>query len=762
MAQEIYPTVGIIGSSTANGWEASTPMRLADPADPHQWTLTVFLTEGALKFRANDAWGDDWGGTFPTGTATYKGSDFLIPAASYYTISFNDASGAYHFEAFAPASYSTIGLVGDATANGWNGSIPLVQDARDPHSWTIENITLSAGEVKFRANNTWDVSWGGSSFPKGTAYTWENNLSVQAGEYHVSFNDVTGEYYFRNLNPSVYESVGLVGSSTEGGWENSTPMQAVAGDPNSWTLTTYLQAGEVKFRVNNSWDINWGGSQFPSGTAVFNAGNITVPQAGYYTISFNDSSLSYNFIKLNPPTYATVGIVGTATPSGWDVSTPMLRGEDGHTWTLSEIELTSGELKFRANDAWTINWGATAFPNGTGTQDGPNIPVPGGIYNISLNDFTGEYNFELTGTVSGGIVSLDPALPTADEPVTIIYDASQGVSALQGAEKVYMHSGVVLSGPEGSEWNKVVGNWGSDDGIGEMTPVEGETDKWQITLPSIREYYSVEAGVPVFRLGMVFRSADGSSDGKSESGGDIFVAVDPGDFVRFTEPVSEELFGMIGDQITLAAEASGIASSIKMEIDAGNGFVTVSEIADSQSISHNYSLNSSGQLLVRVTAVLDGTPVVAEKSLSLHLRQENTIAELPEGVHNGINYHPTDPTKATLVLLAPEKEFVYAVGDFNSWQISDAYQMNQTPDGESFWIELTGLEAKREYVYQYWVEGALKIGDPYAHKVADPFRCLSGSGGLRQDRIRDSHGAADGSGSIPVELSGGGWGKAPE
>jgi hypothetical protein len=90
----------------------------------------------------------------------------------------------------------------------------------------------------------------------------------------------------------------------------------------------------------------------------------------------------------------TVGLVGTATPSAsWDVSTPMTRVAGSTTaWTLTTA-MNDGEAKFRANDAWDINWGAATFPAGTGTQGGANIPVTAGTYTITLDEVSGEYTF---------------------------------------------------------------------------------------------------------------------------------------------------------------------------------------------------------------------------------------------------------------------------------------------------------------------------------------------------------------------------------
>jgi len=100
--------------------------------------------------------------------------------------------------------------------------------------------------------------------------------------------------------------------------------------------------------------------------------------------------------------------------------------------------------------------------------------------------------------------------------------------------------------------------------------------------------------------------------------------------------------------------------------------------------------------------------------------QTSPVEALPSGVRPGINYHEDD-TKVTLVLQAPGKDFAFVAGDFNSWSPDDTFLMNQTPDGEYFWFTLENLQAQKEYVFQYWVDDEIKIGDPYADKVADPW-----------------------------------------
>ena len=116
------------------------------------------------------------------------------------------------------------------------------------------------------------------------------NIPVTAGIYLVTFDPATGAYSFGEA------SVGLIGSATAGGWDsdqNMTPNPEVTGE---LTLTTTLtDNGEVKFRVNDDWAYNWGGSAFPSGTAEFGANNIPVATGGEYTVKFNVNTLEYSF-----------------------------------------------------------------------------------------------------------------------------------------------------------------------------------------------------------------------------------------------------------------------------------------------------------------------------------------------------------------------------------------------------------------------------------------------------------------------------------
>lgn len=193
----------------------------------------------------------------------------------------------------------------------------------------------------------------------------------------------------------LYCTVGLIGDASPGGWDVDVDMRLndpTKVDKRTWTTTVLLNTGAVKFRAMDGWDINWGSTAFPIGTGTQNGPNIPIATAGYYKIVFNDETGAYTFTPLAAPVFASVGIVGPAQAGGWDADTNLTKDPNNpHLWTAT-LTLSDGEAKFRADDAWTNNWGGATAPSGFATKDGPNIPVKGATYFIRFNDATGEYS----------------------------------------------------------------------------------------------------------------------------------------------------------------------------------------------------------------------------------------------------------------------------------------------------------------------------------------------------------------------------------
>lgn len=295
-----YCTIGLIGNATPGGWDNDTDMRLNDPTrvDKDTWTLIVYLTGGAdVKFRANDSWDNNWGAAdFPTGTGTQNGANITVPTSGYYKIVFNDKTGDYTFTALAGTEYATIGIIGTATAGGWDSDTDLTQDATDPHIWTGE-FTLTDGEAKFRAENAWDVNWGSDTYPSGYATVNGPNVPVTAGTYFVWFNDVTGEYaLMKPGDKDPYATIGVIGTATPGGWDTDTDLIQDPTNPYRWSKVITLSEGDIKFRADNDWTDDWGGSLLPKGVGIKGGSNLPV-KAGQYVIYFHSGTGEYYFLK---------------------------------------------------------------------------------------------------------------------------------------------------------------------------------------------------------------------------------------------------------------------------------------------------------------------------------------------------------------------------------------------------------------------------------------------------------------------------------
>ncbi|OYQ47452.1 hypothetical protein CHU92_01010 [Flavobacterium cyanobacteriorum] len=129
-------------------------------------------------------------------------------------------------------------------------------------------------------------------------------------------------------------------------------------------------------------------------------------------VTFNKNTLAYSFV--NVQNFQSVSFLGQF--NNW-VDVPMVTF-DGITYTLSNFTVTAGGAKFRQTGSWAVNWGSTTFPSGVGVQDGADIPLAAGTYNITFNRQTGAYSFSyVTLSIIGNAAAgwnTDVPLITAD------------------------------------------------------------------------------------------------------------------------------------------------------------------------------------------------------------------------------------------------------------------------------------------------------------------------------------------------------------
>ncbi len=318
--------------------------------------------------------------------------------------------------------------------------------------------------------------------------------------------------------------------------------------------------------------------------------------------------------------------------------------------------------------------------------------------------------FGLNWSAKAQIVTIEPTNPTDNQELTIIYDATQGGGGLVGATSVYMHSGVILTSQSGTDWTNVVGIWGKDDGIGKMTALTA--NKWQIKI-NPRTYY---AGIPtdrrIFRLGMVFRNADGTKEGKN-NGGDIFIELKPtGLGLTFTSPQisGNPIFISSGESITVNATISSAAN-----VTVFNNNTQLASLINVTDFSQMIKPIAIGEGFIRFVTT-SGTQTIAD-TIRYVLNPPQIIENFPEEIKDGINY--ISNTSAILVLAAPLKKFVYAIGEFNEWQYSANSFMKKTTDGNRYWLQINNLTAGKEYAFQYYVDGEIRTNEPYSEKVLD-------------------------------------------
>ena len=316
------------------------------------------------------------------------------------------------------------------------------------------------------------------------------------------------------------------------------------------------------------------------------------------------------------------------------------------------------------------------------------------------------------------VVTTNPSLPTDNASVTITFDATQGNAGLAGyTGDIYAHTGVITNkSTSGSDWMHVIAGWSENTTKAKMTPLGN--DKYELVIsPTIREFYgNVPATELIQKMAFVFRNADGSKTGKTAAGGDIFVDVyEAGLAVSITTPDVQPYFVDAGSDFVIHVEGSD-ATSVEIKSD-GTSLYTETSSPNSFDYTVTSEMGGTHELTAAAT---DGSTTVVDTFVYV-TRSAAVVEALPAGVKDGINY--IDDNTVTLVLHAPFKNSVYVFGSFNNWQpvamkktLADINNMELR-----YWITLTGLTAAKEYIFQYIVDEDLKIAEPYADKISDPW-----------------------------------------
>jgi 1,4-alpha-glucan branching enzyme len=310
------------------------------------------------------------------------------------------------------------------------------------------------------------------------------------------------------------------------------------------------------------------------------------------------------------------------------------------------------------------------------------------------------------------VVTTDPAFPNENNSVTITFYSDQGDQGLMDYDQdIWAHTGVITeNSTSGSDWKYVVAGWGENTDKAKLTKVGDNTYTLEIS-PSIREYYEVPEGEQILKMAFVFRNSDGSQTGRDIGGLDVFT--DVYEDVLNADLVSP-LNGLIVNQDD-SIEIVGNAANAEM-----TKFYINNELIGeypAEGFTYDYIASNSGKTSFKIEAI-SGDEVVADSSY-IFVKGEVTVEALPAGMKDGPNY--LSETSVLLSLLAPGKEYAFAIGDFSNWEVNDEVFMKKTPDGERFWIQIDGLTPGQPYIYQYYIDGEIKVADVYCDQISDPW-----------------------------------------
>ncbi|SEN51216.1 Por secretion system C-terminal sorting domain-containing protein [Flavobacterium sp. CF108] len=254
------------------------------------------------------------------------------------------------------------------------------------------------------------------------------------------------------------------------------------------------------------------------------------------------------------------------------------------------------------------------------------------------------------------------------------------------------------------------GSWEASSDASKFTYNAG-TDTYTKTIVPTTYYNTTGIG----KIGFLIKAKNGTGDKKSQ---DILVEV--GSFqVNLTAPI-ENSSTIIASGSNFTITATNTNGNASYSLKANGAVINTNTSTASYSYSHtNITGNQSYELSVTQGAVT----IVKKFSVVVN---PNTVSQaMPAGLVDGINYNNADATKATLVLDAPLKDFVYVAGSFNNWQPTSTYAMKKDPTSGKFWLELTGLVSGVNNTYQYWVVDATPLANsPAMVKTADPYSTL--------------------------------------
>lgn len=304
-----------------------------------------------------------------------------------------------------------------------------------------------------------------------------------------------------------------------------------------------------------------------------------------------------------------------------------------------------------------------------------------------------------------------PVIQQSTKDITIYFNASEGAAGLKGyTEDVYVHTGVITSASASSSDWKYAPAWGDNSEKYKMTRVSDNL--YSLTINDIKEYYGITSTEEIIKqLAFVFRAHDNSLEGKDTGGQDIFVDVHEDGLAMSFMSLSSEKFFEINNKVEFTVYSTQTAD-ITLSVNS-NQVATLK----GTKLTYTYTFQP-GNYVVSATVTANGKTLTEQKNFScFHNSNSVTYSGI---LKQGANVN--DDGSVTFCLYAPDKSNAMLIGEWNDYEYSDTQVMNYQ-DNKYFWYTVPAdvIDLNKEYIYWYFVDDNIEVGDPYAKLVSDPW-----------------------------------------
>ena len=315
------------------------------------------------------------------------------------------------------------------------------------------------------------------------------------------------------------------------------------------------------------------------------------------------------------------------------------------------------------------------------------------------------------------VTSTPSPLQENSENVVITFHADQGNKGLMGltaSTPVYAHAGVITNLSDGN-W-KYAPAWLDNSPKYQLTYVSANT--WELNIGDIRTYYGItDPNETVEKLAFVFRNATGSKEGKTATGGDIFLDVLPQGYqLQFTSDAPL----LLNSQTATVNFSASTTSKSKIEF-----FIGSVESTPFASIDNNTALNASYTFSKGdYTVIAKATSGTNSMTQTIDICYPgNSVSEAYPGGAPVMGAVPQSNGDVVFCIAAPNKTNAMIVGAWDDYKAKGTNVMKYTDvDGiRYFWTKVSGLDSDTEYPYYYIIDESTSVGDPYARLVLDPF-----------------------------------------